>query len=147
MNPNGQYRAVIDTNVLYAGLYSATGASHRILQWIEQGRIVPFVSTTLLFEYEEVLRQKQDLLFLTNREVDDILNGLCLRAETRRIHFLWRPQLSDPKDDHVLELAVASGGADIVTHNVKDFSRASSFDIRIIRPRELLSCGGLSWVH
>jgi predicted nucleic acid-binding protein len=54
------------------------------------------------------------------------------------IHFLWRPQLSDPKDDHVLELAVAAGGADIVTHNVKDFKGASSFGVRVIKPSEFL---------
>ena len=32
-------RAVIDTNVLYAGLYSASGASFRVLRLIEQGAI------------------------------------------------------------------------------------------------------------
>jgi predicted nucleic acid-binding protein len=55
-----------------------------------------------------------------------------------RIHFLWRPTLSDPKDDHILELSVAAGSADIVTHNIKDFTAASIFGIRIITPAELL---------
>nr|VFJ47346.1 MAG: putative toxin-antitoxin system toxin component, PIN family [Candidatus Kentron sp. DK]VFJ58647.1 MAG: putative toxin-antitoxin system toxin component, PIN family [Candidatus Kentron sp. DK] len=159
---NEPYRAVIDTNVLVAGLYSASGASHQILQWVEQGEIVPFLSTTLLFEYEELLRRKQNSLLLTDREIDDVLDGFCSLAETRNIHFLWRPQLSDPKDDHVLELAVAASVADIITHNVKDFSRASSFGVRVIRPAELLltlrklrrdtprssiPSGELPWVH
>ena len=132
------YRAVIDTNVLHAGLYSATGASYQILHLIEQGVIAPLLSTTLLFEYEEVLRRNQKLLGLSHRAVDDVLDGLCVRGEYRRIHFLWRPQLSDPKDDHILELAVAAGGADIVTHNVNDFAEATAFGVRLITPAKLL---------
>ena len=133
-----KYKAVIDTNILYAGLYSATGASYRILRLIEQGRIMPLLSTTLLFEYEEVLRRNQKQLQLSDTAIDDVLNGLCSRGEGRKIHFLWRPQLPDPKDDHVLELTVAAGGADIVTYNVKDFTSATLFGIRIIKPSKLL---------
>ena len=133
-----KHRVVIDTNVLYAGLYSASGASHRVLRLIEQGRVTPLLSTTLLFEYEEVLRRDRDVLGLSGRAIEDVLDGLCSRGECRRIHFLWRPQLADPKDDHVLELAVAGGGADIVTHNVRDFGQAVSFGVRILRPAELL---------
>jgi predicted nucleic acid-binding protein len=105
---------------------------------MEQGRIVPLLSTTLLFEYEEILKRNQEMLKLSDRAVEDVLDGICSRGEGRKIHFLWRPQLSDPKDDHVLELAVAAGGADIVTHNVNDFTEASSFGIRIITPAQLL---------
>ena len=133
-----KYRAVIDTNVLHAGLYSARGASYRVLRLIERGRVTPLLSTALLFEYEELLIRHREMLGLTKREVEDVLDGLCARGECRRIHFLWRPALSDPKDDHVLELAVAAGSADIVTHNVHDFAGAAAFGIRIITPAELL---------
>ncbi len=131
-------RAVIDTNVLHAGLYSAMGASYRILHLIEQGVITPILSTALLFEYEEVLRRNQKLLRLSDRAVDDVLDGLCVRGECHTIHFLWRPQLSDPKDDHILELAVAAGGADILTHNVNDFAAAAAFGLRVVTPSKLL---------
>jgi len=134
----GNFRAVLDTNVLYAGLYSATGASYQLLRLIECGQVTPILSTALVFEYEEVLKRDQKLLKLSDRAVDDVLNGLCSQGEAQKIHFLWRPQLSDPKDDHVLELAVAASGADIVTHNVKDFTRASTFGIRIVTPGVLL---------
>jgi putative PIN family toxin of toxin-antitoxin system len=131
-------RAVIDTNVLHAGLYSASGASYQVLRLIEHGRVIPLLSTTLLFEYEEVLRRNQGMLRLSDRAINDLLDGFCVRGESRKIHFLWRPHLSDPKDDHVLELAVAAGGADIVTHSVKDFAHASSFGVRIVTPAQLL---------
>jgi putative PIN family toxin of toxin-antitoxin system len=133
-----KHRAVIDTNVLRAGLYSSTGASYQILRLVERGRVVPLLSTTLLFEYEEILRRHQKVLGLTNRGVDDVLDGLCVRGECRRIHFLWRPALSDPKDDHVLELAVAAGNADVVTHNVNDFAAASEYGVRVVAPAKLL---------
>jgi putative PIN family toxin of toxin-antitoxin system len=131
-------RAVIDTNVLFAGLYSSTGASHQILRLIDNALIVPLLSTALLFEYEDVLLRSQEELRLSNRAVEDVLDAMCLKGESRRIHFLWRPRLSDPKDDHVLELAVAASGADVVTHNRKDFAGAEAFGVRILTPAELL---------
>jgi putative PIN family toxin of toxin-antitoxin system len=132
------HRAVIDTNVLVSGLYSALGASYQLLRLIEHGRLKPFLSTSLLFEYDDVLRRNQKMLKLSNRAIDDVLDGLCSSGEAREIHFLWRPQLPDPGDDHILELAVAAGGADIVTHNVRDFTKAATFEVRVITPAKLL---------
>ena len=134
----GKARAVIDTNVLYAGLYSANGASFRVLQAVERGRLKPVLSTSLLFEYEEVLRRDQERLRLSDRAVQDVLDGLCLRGEAQAIHFLWRPWLPDGSDDHVLELAVAAGGVDIVTHNLRHFGPAAAFGVRVLAPAELL---------
>jgi putative PIN family toxin of toxin-antitoxin system len=133
-----KYKAVIDTNMLYSGLYSAMAASYRILELIDGGRIVPCLSTTLLFEYEEILKRNQKILRLSNKDVEDTLNSICRQGEERRIHFLWRPQLPDPKDDHILELAVACNRADIITHNLKDFNQASAFGIRAITPAKVL---------
>jgi len=133
-----RHRAILDTNVLHAGLYSATGASFAVLALLEQGKLVPILSTALLFEYEEVLMRNRRLLKLSGHSIDNVLDGLCSRGECRRIHFLWRPQLPDPKDDHILELAVAAGGVDVVTHNVGDFAAAVSFGVRVLRPAELL---------
>ena len=133
-----RYRAVIDTNVLHAGLYSAKGVAHQLLRLVERGRLIPILSTTLLFEYEEVLKRHQEMLGLSHRAIEDVLDGFCVSGECHRIHFLWRPQLPDPKDDHILELAVAAGNVDIVTYNIRDFVGAASFGIRIMRPVELL---------
>jgi len=51
-------KIILDTNVLYAGLYSSLGASYQILRAIEKGGIKIAVSTTLLFEYEDILKRK-----------------------------------------------------------------------------------------
>jgi hypothetical protein len=50
------------------------------------------------------------------------------------IHFLWRPTLRDPRDELVLELAVAAGCPHIVTHNVRDFASAEQFGVIALPP-------------
>jgi predicted nucleic acid-binding protein len=52
-------RVVLDTNVLYAGLYSATGRSYQVLRALQAGRLRLVLSTPLLFEYEDVLGRRQ----------------------------------------------------------------------------------------
>lgn len=131
-------RFVLDTNVLYAGLYSAIGRSHRLLRAVADGRVRIVLSTPLLFEYEEVLRRDRAALGLGDAEIDALLDNLCALAEHRRIHFLWRPSLPDAKDDMVLELAVAAQASGIVTFNVRDFGPAIRFGIEVLSPRDLL---------
>ena len=138
MGKGDKLRIIMDTNVLYAGLYSAKGASYRILNAIYKGKIRLVLSTTLLFEYEDVLKRNQIVLGLSDLEIDMLLDNLCKLSEYHAVYFLWRPYLSDPKDDHILELAVASGTETIATHNIRDFSGVKEFGIRAITPKKLL---------
>ncbi|MCV6636571.1 putative toxin-antitoxin system toxin component, PIN family [Candidatus Albibeggiatoa sp. nov. NOAA] len=131
-------KVILDTNVLVAGLYSSYGASHQILQLIEQEKIKPIISTTLLFEYEDVLKRNDNILNLSNQQVDIILDNLCALSDFQTIYFLWRPYLKDPKDDHVLEVAVASEISIILTHNIKDFKNIDKFDIQAMTPKAYL---------
>ncbi len=129
---------ILDTNVLFAGLYSSTGASFQILKNIANGKLKPTISTTLLFEYEDILKRKQSMLMLSNAEVDIILDNLCSLSDFQEIYFLWRPYLKDPKDDYVLEVCVASKTNQIITHNIKDFKGIEKFGIQAITPKERL---------
>ena len=129
---------VMDTSALFAGLYSARGASHQILRLIDDGQIIPIISTTLLFEYEDVLKRKQDDLNLSEDDIEIILDNICALSKFQKIYFLWRPYLRDVKDDHVLEVAIASGTNIIVTHNLKDFSGIDKFNIQAISPGQFL---------
>ena len=131
-------KIVIDTNVLYSGLYSSEGAAYKILEKVSQGKIIPVISTPLVFEYEEVLKRNQTILNLSNQEIDKLLDNICGFGETQKIYFLWRPYLSDPKDDHILELAVASKTNCIVTYNIKDFNGSEKFGVSIVTPKQLL---------
>ena len=136
--PEKKTKIVLDTNVLYAGLYSSKGASFRVLKAIEEGKLHIVLSTTLLFEYEDILKRNQVVLGLSNQEMEKILDYFCMQSEHQKIYFLWRPRLPDPKDDHLLELAIASGTKLIVTHNTKDFKGVEEFGIRSITPKNLL---------
>ncbi|MBN1995954.1 putative toxin-antitoxin system toxin component, PIN family [candidate division KSB1 bacterium] len=131
-------KVVLDTNVLYSGLYSSEGQSFIILENIYEGKIIPVISTPLLFEYEEVLKRNQLILNLSDQEIDKLLDNICDLAEPHKIYFLWRPYLNDPKDDHILELVVASKTNFIVTHNIKDFKGSEKFGVNIVQPRQLL---------
>jgi putative PIN family toxin of toxin-antitoxin system len=133
-------RIILDTNVLYAGLYSADGASYQILRAIERGHIQIVVSPTLLFEYEEILYRNQTELGLSNQQIEAILDNLCAVSDHQQIYYLWRTFLPDPNDDHVLEVAIASRTRMIVTHNIKDFKGIEKmFGIRPMTPKEFLT--------
>jgi len=132
-------RIILDTNVLYAGLYSAEGASYQVLRAIEHGHIKIALSTALLFEYEEILYRKQAELGLSDQEIEAILDNLCALGDHQQIYYLWRSFLPDPKDDLMLEVAIASHTPIIVTHNIKDFKGIEkTFGIRSMTPKEFL---------
>lgn len=131
-------RIVLDTNVLYAGLYSANGKSYQLLKTIASGQVRIALSTPLLFEYEDVLKRNQPTLGLSDTDVDIVLDNLCAQADLQAVYFLWRPTLPDAKDDMVLELAVAAQVPRIVTFNAKDFRLASRFGIEVVTPKTLL---------
>jgi predicted nucleic acid-binding protein len=75
---------------------------------------------------------------LTHSDNDDILEYVCSVADLREIHYLWRPILKDPQDDHVLELAVESSAKFLVTNNRRDFMGAEKFGIKVATPNEFL---------
>ena len=55
--------------------------------------------------------------------------------------YLWRPNLPDEADNHVVELSVAGGAEVIVTHNMRDFERAELRfpGLRVLTPGELIT--------
>lgn len=126
---------VLDTNVLLAALRSSRGISFQLLSLFGQGRFVSHVSVPLVAEYEAVLKRGQ--LALSASQIDDVIDYVCAESIHHKIFYLWRPALKDANDDFVLELAVKAQ-ASIVSWNVKDFTRAESFGIRVMTPRDFL---------
>ena len=125
---------VMDTNVLLSALLSDKGASYKLLSIIDSEKFVVHISTTLLYEYEEILKLKSKM---STKYVDAILDYLCLIGKKNSIFYLWRPKLKDVDDDFLLELAVKSHSI-IVTLNGKDFKPASEYGLRVMTPKEFL---------
>jgi putative PIN family toxin of toxin-antitoxin system len=134
-----QLEVVIDTNVVYAGLRSQLGASHRLLR--EIGRNEAFqihLSVPLVLEYEEVARRHARALGLSFQDIEDILDYLCSVAGLHDVFYLWRPFLPDPDDDMLLELAVEAACNRIVTFNLRDFAGIEQFGVKAVAPSEFL---------
>ena len=131
-------RIVIDTNVLIAALRSRRGASYKLLMLLDSGKFEMNVSVPLVLEYEDAAKRLVGEIPLTEQDVDYILDYICKIARHRRVFFLWRPFLGDPKDDMVLELAVAANCEFIVTYNRRDFQGAERFGLQVITPKEFL---------
>lgn len=99
------------------------------------------LSVAMILEYEAVLKRIEHLSVagLMVDDVDDLLDALCVFAIPVTNHYRWRPMLTDPDDDLVLETAINGAANAIVTFNVADFQRAKTmFGIDIERPGEIL---------
>ena len=94
------------------------------------------ISVPLLLEYEDVL--SREYVPVSQEAINDILDYLCWISKRRRVHYLWRPMLRDPKDDHILELAVESQCTSIITHNLRDFEGAKQFGLKVETPGEYI---------
>jgi len=135
-------RVVVDTNVVVAGLRSRRGAAFRLLSEVGKDRFEIALSVPLVLEYEDALLRPQ-VGRLGQAGVDAVLDYFCSVAHLQQIFFLWRPLLPDPKDDMVLELAVAARCLSIITYNVRDFVGAEKFGISAVEPGPFLSGVGV----
>jgi putative PIN family toxin of toxin-antitoxin system len=133
---------VLDTNVLIAALLGPRGASRQVVRASLQGRYYMMMSTSLALEYEEVANHEEIIAQsgLSRACLDTLLDAIFHVCHWHHIYYTWRPNLPDEGDNHVLELAVASGVPLLVTHNQADFQRAElRFPwLRIVTPDVLL---------
>lgn len=128
---------VLDTDVLVAALRSDRGASRQLLLAALDRRFELLLSVPLLLEYEAVLTRPQHLTAsgLSSADVNHVLDDLAAVARPVRLAFRWRPRLSDPDDDMVLETAINGSAGAIVTFNQGDFAAGmEGFDSAVILP-------------
>ncbi len=134
-------RIVLDTDVLVAAVRSDAGASRRLLAGALDKQYALLVSVPLLVEYEAVLTRPEHLTAagLSAGDVQALLDAIAVVAQPVRLFYLWRPILSDPRDDMVMETAV-NGQADLlVTFNLRHFKEpARTFALQVLRPADAL---------
>lgn len=132
-------RVVLDTEVLVAALRSTRGASFRLLSLVGTGAFEIALSVALVLEYEDALLRHLARSPFDEDELAELLDYLCTVAHRQEIFYLWRPVLRDPADDMVLELAVASSSAFIVSFNERHFAGCEPFGIQVVPPRTFLA--------
>jgi putative PIN family toxin of toxin-antitoxin system len=135
-------RVVIDTNVFTAALLSRAGANRRVLRACLSGQAHPLMGAALFSEYEDLLARsalmaKSPLNTAERKQLFEAFLSVC---EWVRIYFLWRPNLPDEADNHLVELAIAGGADAIVTNNTRDVRRGElSFPhLQVLTPAQFL---------
>ncbi len=141
MSKTQSMRLVLDTSVIVAAFRSRKGASNQLLQLVAAGAFRPLASTALFLEYESVLLRAEQRIVtgMSEADVEGALAALASASDPVDVHFRWRPQLSDPSDEFVLEAAVNGRADALVTHNIRDFAVAAErFELRVINPQQCL---------
>jgi predicted nucleic acid-binding protein len=68
-----------------------------------------------------------------------LLDAVAVLAVPVWLDFLWRPTLSDPDDDMVLETAVNGQADAIATFNRRYFVSTKQFGIDVLSPAEIVT--------
>ncbi|PIQ56807.1 MAG: putative toxin-antitoxin system toxin component, PIN family [Comamonadaceae bacterium CG12_big_fil_rev_8_21_14_0_65_59_15] len=134
-------RVVIDTNV-FVGACLGTGAANQTVAACLRGQCTPLMGAALFSEYEDVMGRSE--LFaqcrLNPQERSDLMDIFLAVCEWTRVYYVWRPNLPDEADNHLIELAVAGGADLVVTRNLRDVQGGElQFpSLRIISPETFL---------
>ncbi len=136
-------KIVVDTNVFVSVLIGREGSAAReVLRRCLQGNYQPLMGNALFAEYQDVMNRDEIKAKcpLTESEAKDLLADFMSVCQWVKIFYLWRPNLKDEADNHLIELAIAGNAPIIVTRNVSDFKRSQlQFpQIEILKPEEIL---------
>ncbi len=115
-------RIVVDTNVIVAALLSGSGASRALLRFCLRRQCQPIMGEKLFQEFCDVFqRPLMERSPLPLKEREELVEAFFSVCEWVPIFFLWRPNLPDEGDNHLIELGVAGMAECVVTQNVRDF--------------------------
>ena len=135
-------RIVVDTNVFIAAILSPTGDNRQVLRACLLGKALPLMGAALYHEYEDLLGRAGLMKKspLTAPERRSLFEAFLSVTQWVKVYFLWRPNLPDEADNHLIELALAGAATLIITNNLSDFRRGELRfpNLRILTPRQFL---------
>ncbi|MGB0671090.1 MAG: PIN domain-containing protein, partial [Rhodospirillales bacterium] len=120
-------RVVLDTNVFIGAIKGAGaeagGLNRQVLRLGFRCALTPLMGAAHFAEHESLLARPGlcEECRLDAHERDELFNGYLAICRWVPVYSLWRPNLRDEADNHVVELAAAGGTAIIVTDNTRDF--------------------------
>jgi predicted nucleic acid-binding protein len=127
-------RLVVDTNVLVAGILSASGPPGWIVEALLSGEIQPVLDAGIRAEYEDVL-SRPELCLKPERvaAVLDVIDAFGLEA----VMPPWPEPLPDPDDAPFLAVA-AWAACPLVTGNLRHFPAKARGGVVVLTPRQLV---------
>ncbi len=133
---------VVDTNVFIAAILSPSGQNREVIRACLQGKALPIMGSALFHEYEDLL-SREDLMAkspVDSRDRQKLFAAFLSVTEWIKVYLLWRPNLPDEGDNHLIELALAGNAETIVTHNFKNLTHGELRfpDLKIQPPSEFL---------
>jgi putative PIN family toxin of toxin-antitoxin system len=135
-------KIVVDTSVFVSALIGPSGPSREVIRQCLQGKYLPLMGLNLFCEYESVVFRKSILAqcLLSREEILKLLQAFLSVCEWVNIYYLWRPNLRDEADNHLIELAIAGNSRFLVTNNLKDFQNTQLLfpNLLTTNPHELL---------
>ncbi|MBC8180504.1 putative toxin-antitoxin system toxin component, PIN family [candidate division KSB1 bacterium] len=128
-------KAVIDTNVVFAGLANRKGAAFKIFQRFFRGQFNWINSVETFDEYKGVLLQSQKI---SPANVHILLH--LLRKRSFFVQIKNNLQVcKDSDDDKFLETAIEGGADFLITKNLKHFPRKRYESVRIVKVATFLT--------
>ena len=136
-------RIVVDTNIFISVLIGREGSAAReLLRQCLQRNYQPLMGNTLFAEYQDVMNRDEIKAKcpLSESEAKDLLADFMSVCKWIKIFYLWRSNLKDEADNHLIELAIAGNAQIIVTRNINDFagSQLQFPQIEILKPEEII---------
>jgi putative PIN family toxin of toxin-antitoxin system len=135
-------RIVINTSVFISALIGDRGPSRELIRRCLLREYQPLMGNALFAEYEAVMRREiiVDQCLLSQSEMISLLEALTSVCEWINIYYLWRPNLKDEGDNHLVELAISGNANYITTNNVRDFQGTELIfsHLSILKPEDLL---------
>lgn len=133
---------IVDTNIFVSALLKADTAPRQIIRLCFLGEIQPLMGNALFSEYEELSNRKKlfENSLLSHEERLDFLADFMSVCKWVSVYYLWRPNLRDEADNHLLELAIAGNASHIITGNTKDFEHAELLfpEVKIVTARQFI---------
>lgn len=134
---------VVDTNVLVGALLRSKGDNREVLRRCFNHQAKPLIGNALFREYEDLFERPEPLGSspIPYDDRQQLYWAFLSVCEWVRVYYLWRPNLPDEADNHLIELAVAGGADVIITNNIRDLQHGDlQFpQIQVLTPSEYLT--------
>jgi putative PIN family toxin of toxin-antitoxin system len=135
-------KIVVDTSVFISALIGSKGPSREIIRRCLKREYQPLMGNALFSEYESVMKREEIIAKcrLTQAEIYTLVASFMSVSQWISIYYLWRPNLKDEADNHLIELAVAGNAQIIATNNVRDFQNSQLLfpNLSILKPEEII---------